>query len=88
MAPVSDSTRQSAYRIVQGLREAGIPSDVDLSSRKLRKILSYADHLNVEKVVLVGERDLKDGKVTVKDMKTGAQELVEIDKIIEYFKEE
>jgi len=88
VAPVSDSTRPSAYRIVQELREAGIPSDVDLSSRKLRKILSYADHLNVEKVILVGERDLKDGKVTIKDMKTGSQELVEIDKIIEYLKEE
>lgn len=88
VAPVSDSTRPSAYRIVQGLREAGIPSDVDLSSRKLRKILSYADHLNVEKVILVGERDLKEGKVTIKDMKTGTQELVEIDKIIEYLKEE
>lgn len=88
VAPVFDSTRPSAYRIVQELREAGIPSDVDLSSRKLRKILSYADHLNVEKVILVGERDLKDGKVTIKDMKTGSQELVEIDKIIEYLKEE
>jgi len=88
VAPVSDSTRPSAYRIVQELREAGIPSDVDLSSRKLRKILSYADHLNVEKVILVGERDLKDGKVTIKDMKTGSQKLVEIDKIIEYLKEE
>lgn len=88
VAPVFDSTRPSAYRIVQELREAGIPSDVDLSSRKLRKILSYADHLNVEKVILVGERDLKDGKVTIKDMKTGSQKLVEIDKIIEYLKEE
>ena len=88
VAPVSDSTRPPAYRIVQELREEGIPSDVDLSGRKLRKILSYADHLNVEKVILVGERDLKEGKVTIKDMKTGSQELVEIDKIIEYLKEE
>ncbi|MDI9624613.1 MAG: histidine--tRNA ligase [Methanothermobacter sp.] len=88
VAPVSDSTRPTAYRIVQELREEGVPSDVDLSGRKLRKILSYADHLNVEKVILVGERDLKDGKVTIKDMKTGSQELVEIDKITEYLKEE
>ncbi|KUK43124.1 MAG: Peptide chain release factor 2, partial [Thermovirga lienii] len=41
--------KTKVLEISQG-EEAGIPSDVDLSSRKLRKILSYADHLNVEKV--------------------------------------
>jgi len=87
VAPVSDSTRGVAYRIVQELREAGVPSDVDLSGRKLRKALSYADHLNVEKVILVGERDLKEDKVTIKDMKTGSQAPVKLDKIIEYLKE-
>ncbi|BAW31392.1 MAG TPA: histidine--tRNA ligase [Methanothermobacter sp.] len=87
VAPVSDSTRRVAYRIVQDLRNAGIASDVDLSGRKLRKTLSYADHLNVEKVILVGERDLKEGKVTIKDMKTGSQEPVKLEDIIEYLKE-
>ncbi len=86
VAPVSSSTRSEAYKIVQKLRAEGIPADVDLAGRKLGKLFSYADHLGVEKVIVVGERDLKEGKVTIRDMKTGSQEIVRLDKLLEHFR--
>jgi histidyl-tRNA synthetase len=84
VAPISDSTRGESFQIAQKLRTAGISTEVDLARKKFKKILSYADRLGAIKVVLVGERDLKDGKVTIKDMKTGQQELIASADIVKY----
>ena len=86
VAAISDSTRQKAFEITQNLRNADIPTEVDLSRKKFKKILSYANKLNVKNVVLVGERDLEEGNVTVKDMETGEQEIVTVEDVAEYIK--
>lgn len=86
VAAISDSTRQKAFEITQNLRNADIPTEVDLSRKKFKKILSYANKLNVKNVVLVGERDLEEGNVTVKDMETGEQEIVAVEDVAEYIK--
>ena len=65
---------------------ADIPTEVDLSRKKFKKILSYANKLNVKNVVLVGERDLEEGNVTVKDMESGEQEIVAVGDVAEYIK--
>ena len=59
---------------------------MDLSRKKFKKILSYANKLNVKNVVLVGERDLEEGNVTVKDMESGEQEIVPVGDVAEYIK--
>jgi histidyl-tRNA synthetase len=49
--------------------------------RKLRKALDYANSRGFKKVVIVGEKELKEGKVTLKDMITGEQKLISIDEL-------
>ena len=48
---------------------------------ELKKILSYADNLGAKYVVLVGARDIENGKVTVKNMESGEQELIDLNSI-------
>ena len=50
--------------------------------------MNYADKIKVEKIIIVGANDLAEGKVTVRDMVSGEQELVEIENLIKYLKEE
>ena len=87
VAAISDSTRHDAFNIAQTLRKADIPTEVDLSRKKFKKILAYANKIDVKYTVLVGERDLEEGKVTVKDMLSGEQELVDIDNVVDYIKD-
>ncbi len=87
VAPISNDTREEAFKIAQNLRKNSIPTDVDLSRKKLKKILSYADNLETKYVVLVGKRDLEQGKVTLKDMGSGEQELVHVDEIVQKLQE-
>ncbi len=84
VAPISDSTRNKSFQIAQQLRKAGIPTEVDLARKKFKKLLSYADRLGANKVILVGERDLKEGNVTIKNMETGKQDSVQADKVLEH----
>jgi histidyl-tRNA synthetase len=86
VAPITKEVRLRSYEIAQKLRKHGFRTEADLVGKKLKKVLSYANNLGVHFVILVGSRDLEDGKITVKDMYTGEQELVEIEGLVNYLK--
>jgi len=86
VAPIKSELKLEAFDIAQKLRRNTIPTDVDLVGKKLKKILSQADSSGVKYVVLVGARDLEEDKVTVKEMETGEQEIVELKSIDTYLK--
>ena len=88
VAPISGSVRSKAYEITQTLRKNDLKADVDLNGKKFKKLMNYADKINVPKMVIIGEKDLNEGKVTIKDMISGEQELVDVDNIVNYLKEE
>ena len=71
-------TREVASRIARDLRSAGNVVEVDVSGRSFGAQMGYADGINAETVVIVGERDLEDGEVTVKDMSSGDQTTVPV----------
>lgn len=88
VAPINDETRQKSFEITQTLRKNGIATDVDLNRKKFKKLMNHANNINVGKVVIVGKKDLDEGKVTVKDMNSGKQELVSLDSLVDYIKGE
>jgi len=72
-------TRGVAARIARDLRERGHVVESDVSGRSFGAQLEYADSINADTVVIVGERDLADGEVTLKDMGSGEQVQVPVD---------
>lgn len=78
---LSPEMRDEAFKITQNLRKIGIKTDVDLARRKTKKILSYADNLGAKYAVLVGARDIDAGKITLKNMKSGEQELIAFEEL-------
>ncbi|WP_295610493.1 histidine--tRNA ligase [uncultured Methanobrevibacter sp.] len=88
VAPISDGVRTKAYEITQKLRKNDIKVDVDLNGKKFKKLMNHADKIKVPKMIIIGEKDLDEGKVTIKDMVSGEQELVDVDDIVNYLKEE
>ena len=67
--------------ILQALRSKGIAAELYPENTKLQKQLKYADAKNVAFVVLIGESEWQNQKATVKNMLTGTQETIDIDKI-------
>lgn len=80
IAVVNDEVREKALKICQELRKR-YSVDIDLMRRPLSKQLDYANSVKAKKVVIVGPDELKKGNVKIKDMKSGKEEIVKIDKI-------
>jgi len=72
-------TRATAARVARDLRERGHVVETDLAGRSFGAQMSYADGVNAETVVIVGERDLENGEVTVKAMESGDQTTSPVD---------
>jgi histidyl-tRNA synthetase len=72
-------TRAEAARIVRELRGAGHVVETDVSDRSFGGQLEYADAINAQTVVIVGEQDLAEGMVTLKNMTSGDQRQVPVD---------
>jgi len=72
-------TREEAAEVARQLRELGHVVEVNLTGRGFGDQLSYADGINAETVVVVGEQDLADGAVTLKDMASGDQTQVPLE---------
>ncbi|AGB30380.1 histidyl-tRNA ligase [Natrinema pellirubrum DSM 15624] len=72
-------TRTEAARIVGELRDRGHVVETDIAGRSFGAQLDYADSINAETVVIVGEQDLANDEVTIKDMESGDQTQVPVD---------
>ena len=72
-------TRAVAASIARELRQRGHVVETDISGRSFGAQLDYADSINAETVVIVGERDLENDELTLKDMDSGDQLQVPVD---------
>jgi len=80
--PVSDSVRETALSFAADLRETGLVVETDLTGRSVGGQFGYADGIGARRVIVVGENDLADDVVTVRDMDTGEEDLVPVDDVV------
>ena len=72
----------ASLRIIKQLREAGIAAEIFPDSAKMKKQMGRADALGIPYVGIIGETELADGTVTLKDMSTGEQTSLTPDQLI------
>jgi histidyl-tRNA synthetase len=80
------NTLKESLKIVNELRKNNIKVDIDLGDRSISKNLDYANKLNIPFVIFLGKQELKSKKLKLRDMKTGKEKLLDLDKIIKLFK--
>jgi histidyl-tRNA synthetase len=76
--PVKQELKGEALKISQLLRDAGVSVEFEVMGRKMAKALEDADRRKVDYAVIVGERELKDDAVVVKDLLKREQSTVKI----------
>lgn len=72
--------------LIRQCREAGIRAEIFPDKAKMKKQLSYANAKSIPFVVIVGENEMQEGKMMLKNMDTGEQRLVTIDELIQTIK--
>ena len=73
---------KDAIKAAKEMRDAGISTEADLNERNLKKQFDYANAMQIPYMMIIGERELKEKKFTLRDMKTGKEEKLELSKII------
>ena len=68
--------------LVAKARRAGIRAEMYPDSAKMKKQMSYANAKGIQFVAIVGENEMNEGKVTLKNMATGEQALVTSDELV------
>jgi histidyl-tRNA synthetase len=67
---------------LSALRAKGVNAEIYPEPTKMKKQMSYADNKRIPYVAIVGETEMNDSKVMLKNMKTGEQGLVSLDELI------
>ena len=68
--------------VVAKARQAGIRTEIYPDSAKMKKQMSYANAKAIQFVAIVGENEMAEGKVTLKNMMTGEQSMVTAEELV------
>jgi histidyl-tRNA synthetase len=85
--PVQETMRGEALKISQMLRDADLVVEVEVMGRKMTKALEDANRREMDCAIIVGERELKEGAVVIRDLKRREQSTVKIEKLVKTIKE-
>lgn len=73
--------------IANTFRKEGINTEVYMNDKKMRAKFKYADKLKIPYVAIIGEDELKENKVSLKNLVTGKQDTINIQEAVEILKE-
>lgn len=76
----------ASMKAIKELRRNGISAEIYPDCAKIKKQMSYADVLSIPFVAIIGENELAENKIMLKEMATGQQQLLSIEDLITYIK--
>lgn len=75
-----------SIEVLSKLRKSGIPSEYFYDNKDLDKQFKYAEYIGAAYGILIGEQEIKSGKVTIRDLNTRTQEEKTAEEAVEFFK--
>lgn len=82
--PMDEESKRYAIELVNTLRKNDFASQVYLENGKAKKKFTYADRLDVEKVIIVGTNEMEANEVTVRNYINGDQKTINKEELIEF----
>jgi histidyl-tRNA synthetase len=79
---MDEKFRNENLKVATELRKNGINTEVYFESEKISKQVKYANQLGVPFVIMIGENEVKEGKVSLKVMENGEQSLYSLKEAI------
>ncbi len=80
---IKDELKGEAFRIAEMLRDVGVTVELEVMGRKMAKALEDADRRKFHFAVIVGERELKEDSVVVRDLAKRQQKTVKIKDVVD-----
>ena len=83
VAKVDEKNKDTAFRLLQKIRNAGLSADMDYSEGSLKSQMRIANKIGARYTVIVGEEELSKNVVILRNMQTKEQKEVKIDNLID-----
>ena len=84
VAGIGEETNQVVFKLSEDLLNAGIGTVAGINKGSVGNQIGKADKLGVQYVLIIGEKELADGNVTIRNMATGEQKSFVTDKVLDY----
>lgn len=81
--PMDDNSIEKGYAVASKLRLGGVPCQLYLEDKKFKNKINYADKLKIPYVIIIGEDEVNNNYVTLKDMFNFSQEKVEDNQLLD-----
>ena len=75
---------QKPVEIANQLRKIGVNTEIYLNNKKIKAKMKYADKLKIPYVLIIGEDEIQQNSVKIKNMSTGEENLISSDELIDY----
>ena len=76
------NTEIECLELASKMRDKGKRVLIEMNNRKIKKSFDYANKENIPYVVVIGENEIKENKITIKNMNEGSQEMIDIDEFL------
>lgn len=86
LVSLGEAAKKESLKILQQLRDAGIPCDTDFEGKSIKGAMRKANDLSARFVLIVGEDELKKGVLTLKDMETSSQKEIRLEELLKELK--
>ena len=87
LIPVDDNARMKAYELLNKLRSKDISAEIDVNERSVKAQMKYANKLNATYTVVLGEDEIKNDLLKLKNMESGEVLELSFDGLIKYMEE-
>lgn len=81
LIPLGEAATQACFKLICHLREHHLKVEMDLTGKKLKNAMRYADTTKARFVAVIGEDELKTGQISLKEMATGTTKSFSIDRL-------
>ncbi|WP_204180457.1 MULTISPECIES: histidine--tRNA ligase [unclassified Staphylococcus] len=75
-----------AVKLLNDLRQNGVKADKDYMERKVKGQMKQGDRLNAKYTVVIGDQELAEKNINVKNMETGESERIDLNELVNYFR--
>ena len=83
---LGDAVRPTMLKILSDVRKAGLIMEFDSLRRSIKSQMREANKIGASLAIIIGDKELKNKSVQIKDLNNGQQESISIDSIISYIK--
>jgi histidyl-tRNA synthetase len=87
IAPLTENEKPFCLALAQDLRLNGFKVEIDYLNKNLKGNFKQAENKNAKAIIIVGEDELNDQVLTVKNLKTKKEEKIDVDYIFNYLEE-